>query len=365
MASLGILEAPRLGHLLCHRGFLSPANLERTLAERGGGTLEPLGASLRHRGLVSDVDLTAAIRKQRQLRERVLRHVRCLPRLGVILRRRGLVDESDLAAALDEQSHSWEALGDILLRRGKLRPADLESALHDQRALHDRVHDALAKVPRLGEMLCHRGLVTEAQVAEALRGHRPGEWLGQALVHRGLLGAHDLVDMLVEQHRLRNLALVALTGAMLTVQPLTAIASDLGETSTEAVQISLTIPQRVQVVGHQGAQDVVQIVGAAATSDLVPVASLTPLSGPAHIEIRGSGPDGALVASTADSTLLPYHVDLHDPLTGQFTRLDCGSNAEMNAVPSMIEIGFDGLLPAETGTVTAGGTLLVMVSSQI
>ena len=89
------------------------------------------------------------------------------------------------------------------------------------------------------------------------------------------------------------------------------------------------------------------------------------LGGIYPLSSRRSGPDGALVATASDGALLPYRVDLHDPLTGDVARLETGTSVELNAMPSIIEIGFEALTAAETCTVVAGGTLLVMVSPQI
>lgn len=361
------VELHRIGEILLRRGVIDRAELERCLAERAPPEQTPLGSRLVAGGRLAPDELRAAVAEQRRLRASVLANIHHIPRLGDILRRRGLIDEIELAEALDEQEGSWEALGAILLRRGRLRPSDLERALQDQRHLRERVLEVLSTVPRLGDLLCRKGLVSREQLEAALdRQRESGHRLGNILVRDGVLRLEDLVISLAEQTHLRNAALAALFGMALVLQPGGLEAGEMAESSSETVAISITIPQKVEVAANSPAHaGLLEVVGAASSSDMTPVVSLTPFSGAAHIEVRGSGPGGSLMATAADGTALPYHVELHDPLTGEISSLGAGEGATMTAMPSLISIGFDGIEPSELGPVSATGTLVLMVSPQI
>lgn len=363
-------DSHRLGDILCRRGLITRGEVDRLLAERDENDLAPLGARLVETGRISKADLRSALEEQRLLRSAVMEHLQQIPRLGDILRRRGLVSEEDLMEALDEQTSSWEVLGTILLRRGKLRAADLERALRDQRSLRERVVEALATVPRLGDFLCERGLITREQLHAALA-HQDavGGRLGAILVRDGVLALEDLVASLAEQKNLRNLAVAALIGAaVIGVATQSSMAGDFGDTSSESVVVSVTIPKRVEVHSAADVADYMDVGGAITMGGSAAVVPVAPFAGPVHVEAHGSGAGGALTMRGDDGQTYPYKVEFYDPQTDEHfamgdghVALDFASIADM---PSMMQVSLADGASAPVGQ-AAIGTLVITVSAGI
>jgi len=364
------LDAHRLGDILSRRGLISRAQVDRLLQEWPADDLTPLGARLLELGRIGKSDLRSALEEQRLLRSTVMEHVQHIPKLGDILHRRGLLGSDDLAQALDEQAASWEALGTILLRRGKLSPADLERALRDQRSLRKRVMEAVATVPRLGDLLCSRGLITQTQLESALaRQAMLGGRLGSILVRDGLLALKDLAALLSEQKNLRNVAVAALIGAAvigLAIEP--AAAGAFGDTSSESVIVSVTIPKRIDVQADQAMADYLDVSSAITMGGAASIVPLKPFSGPVHIEAQGSGPGGALTLHGDDGQTYPYHVEFYDPATDEHFDLGDGHAAldfsNLGDMPPMMQVNLAAGATAPPGQAVTG-TLLITVSSGI
>lgn len=363
-------DAHCLGDILVRRGLVSAAEIDRLLQEKANDDLSPLGARLLKAGRIGKSELRSALDEQRMLRATVLQELHAIPKLGEILSRRGLIDEAALAAALDEQASSWEALGTILLRHGKLQAADLERALRDQRSLRERITEALAAVPRLGDLLCDKGLITRAQLDAALaRQTASGGRIGAILVHEGLLALKDLAAALTEQKNLRNLAVAAVVGAAIIGLAAQSVqAGDIGNTSSESVVVSVTIPKRVEIQAINAPADIIDVGGAMTMGASAPIVPLKPFNGAVHVEAHGSGPDGALMMRGEDGQQYPYHVEFYDPTTdehfdlgnGQFA-LDFASIGDM---PPMMQVSLASGAAAPAGQ-AAVGTLLITLSSGI
>ena len=365
-----LLDAHRLGDILARRGLISHREVDRTLHEWPADDLTPLGTRLLKLGRIGKSDLRSALEEQRLLRATVMEHVQHIPRLGEILQRRGLLDGDDLAEALDEQAASWEALGTILLRRGKLQLADLERALRDQRSLRNRITEALATVPRLGELLCSRGFITPQQLDAALaRQATSGGRLGSILVHDGVLALRDLGVLLSEQKSLRNIAVGALIGAAvigLATQPVEA--GSFGDSSAESVTVSVTIPKRIEVQGDPAVADILDVGGTITMGGAAPMVPLKPFDGAVHIEATGSGPDGTLILRSEDGRTYPYQVEFYDPATDEHFSLGDGNVAldfaSIGDMPPMMQVSLAQGADAPVGQ-AAIGTLVITVSSGI
>lgn len=361
-------DSHRLGDILCRRGLVTRSEVDRLLQEGGSGNLVPLGARLLEHGRIARSDLKSALEEQRLLRATVMEHLQDIPRLGDILSRRGLVDDNELTQALDEQASSWEVLGTILLRRGKLRAGDLERALRDQRALRERFVEAMASVPRLGELLCNRGLISREQLNTALA-HQDatGGRLGAILVRDGILALEDLVASLAEQKNLRNLSVAAMIGAAvigLSLEP--AQAGDFGDSSSESVVVSVTIPKRMEVQAGAGVTDYLDVGGAITMGGSAAVVPVVPFAGPVHVEAHGSGPDGALTMRGEDGQTYPYQVEFYDPATDEHFALGqvALDFASIDDMPSMMQVNLANGASAPAGQ-GAVGTLVITVSAGI
>jgi len=142
-----------LGAVLVEEGLISPAELERALAEqRRTGRL--LGQILVDQGHMTAAVLARALSKQhgvelrasagRELDEPTRRrptanepagHRRWQP-LGALMVERGLLTETALQDALEEkQAHTDRRLGQILVERGHVTGAELARALAEQHGL--------------------------------------------------------------------------------------------------------------------------------------------------------------------------------------------------------------------------------------
>ena len=293
-----------------------------------------------------------------------------VPRLGEVLRHRGLLSAEDLARALDFQHVVSDPLGEIFVAHHGLHDQALHAALHDQGQVREKVHEAISSVPRLGELLVSQGTVAPDRLGEALAIQATTrEHLGAILVRMGWIAVCDLVEALAHQHRLRNAAIAALLGVGLIVQPAAlAFAGDMATSSSESVQVSVTISKRLTVDVPAGATSAsAEAIAVGHASGSVPLIQVAPFQGSARVTVEGSGQGGALVATTADGQQVPYHVLLHDPASGRTVELG-GAGAQsfdftsLQNVPSHIEIAFDGLPAGADAAVEAGGILLVTVS---
>jgi hypothetical protein len=135
-------------------------------------------------------------------------------RLGDYLRSHNLISEQDLAAALKEQRQRIAlgqpiALGDLLVEQGLLSAHDLVTVLMLQQL--DRMQGPTGDTaPPLGELLVQAGLITAEQLATALimqtEARQRGETtqLGEILIAAGALSHDDLLSTLAHQHRSRR-----------------------------------------------------------------------------------------------------------------------------------------------------------------
>jgi hypothetical protein len=129
-----------LGKILVDDELLSPAELERALAEqRETGRL--LGEILVEHGAVTGATLAQALARQH----------------GVVLEQGDLEQEPIFAASAG--SKKWRPLGAVLVESGFVAEVDLREALEEKRAHQDR---------RLGEILVRRGNLTRSGLALAL-----------------------------------------------------------------------------------------------------------------------------------------------------------------------------------------------------
>jgi hypothetical protein len=98
--------------------------------------------------------------------------------------------------------------GELLIDEGLITPAQLREALEAQTALED--------YQPLGQILVNRGWLTRAQLLGLLRRHRKGARLGELLVRAGRITAEQLESALARQktapqplgHALRSLGFV-------------------------------------------------------------------------------------------------------------------------------------------------------------
>jgi hypothetical protein len=129
-----------LGRILVDDELLTPAELERALAEqRETGRL--LGEILVEHGSMTGASLAQALARQH----------------GVVLDRGQLEQEPVFAAS--PATNKWRPLGAVLVDSGLVAELDLRDALAEKRQHQDR---------RLGEILIRRGHLTPAGLASAL-----------------------------------------------------------------------------------------------------------------------------------------------------------------------------------------------------
>jgi hypothetical protein len=111
--------------------------------------------------------------------------------LGELLVHEGLVTEAQLSAALREQETDGDGtpIGQLLVERGALSPADLEAVLK-------RYH----KKYRLGDILVETNVISETQLQLAVDHHRrTGLRLGDALLQLGFVDEEVLKHALCTQ----------------------------------------------------------------------------------------------------------------------------------------------------------------------
>jgi hypothetical protein len=130
------------------------------------------------------------------------------PSLGRLLVQRGVISDEQLEAALRVQRDEGGMLGEILTARGWVTPLSIAAAVAKQRAAEQPAGDGeQSPTPSrrtnwqpLGSLLVEKGFITDVQLREALALQREeGGFLGEVLVDRGWLTASDLVVALAAQ----------------------------------------------------------------------------------------------------------------------------------------------------------------------
>ena len=147
--------------------------------------------------------------------------------IGAIFVEKGLITEEQLELALEQQRATGERLGEILVEQFGVERLDLASALAEQWAEYERQGQAeereaaasagitvadpdeappIPAIPTpsvkrpIGEIFVERGLVTDAQLEEALEQQRTsGTRLGEILVASGKLSRLELASALADQ----------------------------------------------------------------------------------------------------------------------------------------------------------------------
>ena len=133
--------------------------------------------------------------------------------LGELLVAEELLTEDELEQALTEQATSGRLLGQILVANGYLSAFSLARVLSEQHGvqLSPKEGAPAAPVPvasqpeqawrPLGNVLVDLEFLTESQLERALAAQREeGGRLGEILVSRGLLSGAELAQALAEQH---------------------------------------------------------------------------------------------------------------------------------------------------------------------
>ncbi|OHB33782.1 MAG: type II secretion system protein E [Desulfuromonadaceae bacterium GWC2_58_13] len=144
--------------------------------------------------------------------------------LGDLLEAKGLVSPSDMTAALEEQQKlRTRRVGEIIAEQQHIPQETIDSTL----ASATERGKALAKA-RIGDILVAAGLVTRAQVEEAIASQKIGKKkrIGELLIERGLITEGQLLTALAEKFRMRYVdlektvptpdALAAMTAEMAT-----------------------------------------------------------------------------------------------------------------------------------------------------
>lgn len=154
--------------------------------------------------------------------------------LGELLVAQELLTEDELELALAEQATSGRLLGQILVANGYLSAFSLARVLSEQHGveLSPREDGPASQVPArpaleeawrpLGNVLVDLQFLTESQLERALEAQREeGGRLGEILVSRGLLSGAELAEALAEQHGV-ELEAHDKDGLQTVVRPLTA-----------------------------------------------------------------------------------------------------------------------------------------------
>jgi len=137
--------------------------------------------------------------------------------LGRLLVEEGLVGSAELEAALAEQERTGHRLGEILVAHGTITASDLIRVLAEQSGIDVTIAAPAAPRPAelddgapkrwrpLGTLLMERGILSEAQLADALHEQLTSDRrLGEILVERGYVTAQALVSAVIEQHGLEE-----------------------------------------------------------------------------------------------------------------------------------------------------------------
>jgi hypothetical protein len=133
--------------------------------------------------------------------------------LGELLVAEELLTEDELEQALAEQAKSGRLLGQILVANSYLSAFSLARVLSEQHGVQLSPKDGAAAPPApvasepeqawrpLGKVLVDLEFLTESQLERALVAQREeGARLGEILVSRGLLSGAELAQALAEQH---------------------------------------------------------------------------------------------------------------------------------------------------------------------
>jgi hypothetical protein len=133
--------------------------------------------------------------------------------LGELLVAEELLTEDELEQALTEQAKSGRLLGQILVANSYLSAFSLARVLSEQHGVQLSPKDGAAAPPApvasepeqawrpLGKVLVDLEFLTESQLERALVAQREeGARLGEILVSRGLLSGAELAQALAEQH---------------------------------------------------------------------------------------------------------------------------------------------------------------------
>lgn len=121
--------------------------------------------------------------------------------LGRILVEQGLIDENKLRETLEEQEElRHQRVGEIIAQQQKLSRQDIEKAIAESQS-----QGKLSQHARVGDILIASGLVSEAQVDEALKSQTSGKRkrIGDLLIDRGLITEEQLLLALATKFRMR------------------------------------------------------------------------------------------------------------------------------------------------------------------
>lgn len=252
----------RLGDLALELGIISPEKLKQSLAIAGDTGL-PLGRVFVLSGLLSESDMSNIIRCQTLLRENLLDIVQAryamnsvrgtktsldvalgalgwdpssrsdLTPLGELLVGCELLSEEQLSSYLRQQNKTKLPLGRMLIAAGTITDSFLTTALNVQIMVRNKkltkaqAKEALSEakrrqfprkpaqsakgfyelparnVPKLGELLVLSGVLNEGQLNDALELSLVSrKAIGEVLVERRLLSAHELESALIIQGRI-------------------------------------------------------------------------------------------------------------------------------------------------------------------
>jgi hypothetical protein len=133
--------------------------------------------------------------------------------LGELLVAEGLLTEDELEQALAEQAKTGRLLGQILVSNSYLSAFSLARVLSEQHGVQLSPKEGAPAPPApvssqpekawrpLGKLLVDLEFLTESQLGRALAAQREdGGRLGEILVSRGLLSGAELAQALAEQH---------------------------------------------------------------------------------------------------------------------------------------------------------------------
>lgn len=133
--------------------------------------------------------------------------------LGELLVAEELLTEEELEQALTEQATSGRLLGQIIVANGYLSAFSLARVLSEQHGVQLSPREGAPAAPAplvappekvwrpLGKLLVDLEFLTESQLERALAAQREeGGRLGEVLVSRGLLSGAELAQALAEQH---------------------------------------------------------------------------------------------------------------------------------------------------------------------
>ena len=252
----------RLGDLALELGIISPEKLKQSLAIAGDTGL-PLGRVFVLSGLLSESDMSNMIRCQTLLRENLLDIVQAryamnsvrgtktsldvalgalgwdpssrsdLTPLGELLVGCELLSEEQLSSYLRQQNKTKLPLGRMLIAAGTITDSFLTTALNVQIMVRNKkltkaqAKEALSEakrrqfprkpaqsakgfyelparnVPKLGELLVLSGVLNEGQLNDALELSLVSrKAIGEVLVERRFLSAHELESALIIQGRI-------------------------------------------------------------------------------------------------------------------------------------------------------------------